>query len=171
MANSRARARIEARVRERVAYCLEFEVSDPRAGFITITGVEVSPDLSQARVRYSVYGTPADRGKVAHMLEDATGFIRSRVGRVLKTRTIPRLIWHYDDSIEYQANMEKLISGALERDRSINPTAHLEGPPVESPTPPKDEGEVDEGDWSDLPEDWDAPADGAADESGDEREA
>ena len=158
MANSRARARIEARVRERVAYCIEFELADPRASFITITGVEVSPDLSQARILHSVYGSDADRSKVAHMLEDATGFVRGRVGRVLKTRHIPRLVWVYDDSIEFQANMERLITGALERDRAINPIAHEApdspgAPAVEEATDSSDEDE----DWSELPEDWDAP--------------
>ena len=124
MANARTKAKIEARIRERVAYCLEFEVNDPRSSFITITGCEVSNDLSVAKVRYSVMGTPGERSKVAHMLEDATGFIRKQVGRVLKTRRIPRLTWFYDDSVEYQEEVESKIEAALRRDREVNPSAH-----------------------------------------------
>ena len=140
MANARAKARIEARIRERVAYCVEFELNDPRASFITVTGVDVSPDLSVARVMYSVYGSEGDKSKCAHMLVDATGFIRKQVGRVLRTRRIPLLKWVYDDSVELQANMERKISKALEHDREINANAH---PELSSATTPGDDTEVD----------------------------
>ena len=141
MANSRARARIAARIRERVAYCLEFEVNDPRAAFVTITQVEVSPDLSVAKVLYTVLGSEGDKSKVAHMLEDATGFVRKQVGRVLRTRRIPRLRWFYDESIEIQANMEEAISKALEHDREVNPGAHPE--PAEPAKEPDEDARVD----------------------------
>ena len=140
MANARAKARIEARIRERVAYCVEFELNDPRAAFITVTGVDVSPDLSIAKVLYSVYGSQGDKSKAAHMLDDATGFIRKQVGRVLRTRRIPQLKWIYDDSIEFQADMERKIAGALEHDREINPAAH---PELAAAPEPDDESEVD----------------------------
>jgi len=124
--NARAKARIEARIRERAAYCLEFELNDPRSSFLTVTRVEVTSDLSLARIFYSVYGPESDKVKVAHMLEDATGFVRRQVGRVLRMRRIPKLAWVYDDSIELQAHMEDAIAGALERDRRINPKAHAD---------------------------------------------
>lgn len=130
MANPRTRAKIEARIHERVAYCIEFELADPRSAFITITKVEVSSDLSIAKVFYSVLGNQADRSRVAHMLEGASGFVRGQVGRVLRTRSIPRLRWIYDDSIEYAAGVERKIAEALRRDRQINPEAHAgESPP------------------------------------------
>lgn len=128
MANPRTRAKIEARIRERVAYCVEFELSDPRASFITITRVEVSSDLSIAKIHYSVLGGPGERNRVARMLEDASGFVRGQVGRVLRTRNVPRLRWFYDDSIEYQADVERKIAEALQHDREINPEAHAELP-------------------------------------------
>lgn len=123
MANERTRARIAARIKERAAYCIEHELSDPRAHFITLTNVEVAPDLTSAKIQYSVLGTPAERSQVAHMLERATGFIQRQVGRVLQTRTIPRLRFYYDDSLEIQADMEAKIQAALQRDREINPHA------------------------------------------------
>ena len=133
MTNPRSKARIEARIQERVAYCVEFELADPRSTFVTITRVEVTDDLSTARVFYSVYGTSGEKSRTAHMLEDASGFIRKRVGRVLKTRRIPELRWIYDDSIEYSARMNKTIQEALEHDRTINPQAHPELSRPESP--------------------------------------
>ncbi len=139
MANARTKARIEARIKERIAYCIEFELNDPRATFITLTKVEISDDLYSARVFYSVYGSGGDRTRTAHMLEDATGFIRKQVGRVLRTRRIPRLSWIYDDSIEFQARMESKIAEALDRDRAINPEAHTE---ASAPQPPDEEGDA-----------------------------
>jgi len=128
MANARAKARIEARIRERAAYCIEFELRDPRSTFITVTGCEVSPDLSVAKILYSVYGSEGDKSKVSRMLTDATGFVRTQIGRVLRTRRIPRVVWVYDDSVEIQANMERAIERALEHDREVNPAAHAEIP-------------------------------------------
>ncbi len=139
MANARAKAKIEARIRERAAYCVEFELNDPRATFITITRVEVSNDLSSARIFYSVLGSDSDKSRTAHMLESASGFVRKKIGRVLKTRKVPHLRWIFDDSIERQAEMEKKIAEALRHDREINPDAHAE---LEPPRDPEDE-EVD----------------------------
>lgn len=140
MTNPRTKARIEARIRERVAYCVEFELNDPRGAFITITGVELSSDLSVAKVSYSVLGTTGDKSRTQHMLEDATGFVRKQVARVLKTRRLPRLVWVYDASAELQEEMEQRIAEALRRDREINPAAHTEIL-VETPEPPDDEVE------------------------------
>jgi len=128
MTNPRVKARIEARILERVAYCVEFELNDPRASFITITKVEVSDDLGSARIYFSVLGTEGDKSRATHMLEDASGFVRKQVGRVLRTRRIPQLRWYYDESIERAARMNEAIGEALERDRSINPQAHAELP-------------------------------------------
>lgn len=134
MINPRSKARIAARIQERVAHCIEFELNDPRSTFITITRVEVSDDLSVAKVFYSVYGTEGEKSKTAHMLEGATGFVKKQVGRVLQTRRIPDLKWIYDDSIERAAHMHDVIQEALEKDRAINPAAHTDMPaPVPEP--------------------------------------
>ncbi len=126
MANERTIARLESRIKERVAYCVEFELSDPRSAFITITTVDLARDVAAVKVFYSVLGTDADRTKAAHMLESATGFVQRQLGRVLRTRRIPRIAWHYDDSIERMAKMDAAIDKALAGDREINPEAHQE---------------------------------------------
>ena len=141
MIKPRVKARIEARIKERVAYCVGFELNDPRATFITITRVEVSDDLASARVFYSVYGSPGDKARTARMLDDASGFVRRKLGRVLRTRRIPALSWIYDDSIEYASRMNKTIRDALEKDRAINPEAHPGLPPVEAQEPDEVERE------------------------------
>lgn len=122
MANPRTIARLEARIQERAAHCLQFELRDPRASFVTITRVELSSDLALAKVRYSVLGDEGDRSKVEHMLEHATGFVQRQVASVLHMRRAPALRFVYDDSIEHAAALDQLIREARERDRRIDPT-------------------------------------------------
>ncbi|MDE0896172.1 MAG: 30S ribosome-binding factor RbfA [Planctomycetota bacterium] len=124
MANPRTLARIASRIKERAAYAISFELSDPRATFITITEVKVSSDLSIATILYSVLGTDGDKSKVKHMLAGSAGFIQRKVSRVLSMRRVPHLRFIYDDSVEKSAEMDDLIRGAIEGDRGINPGAH-----------------------------------------------
>ena len=139
MANPRSKARIEARIQERVAYAIEFELNDPRAGFITVTRTEVSTDLSSAKVFYTVLGDAGERSRCAHMLESAKGFIRRQLGRVLRTRRIPQLSWIYDDAIEEAARVEAAIQRALERDRELSAKAPGDtDPDAEAAVPPPD---------------------------------
>ena len=119
MASERTRARIAARIKERVAHCVEFELSDPRAHFITITEVEVSPDLSSAKVSYSVLGTESEKSQVQHMFQSAAGFVQRQVAKVLQTRVAPRLSFLYDDSLERAAELDDAIQEALRRDAEI----------------------------------------------------
>ena len=121
MANPRTIARLESRIQERAAVCLQFEVNDPRASFITITRVKLSPDLSTGRIYYSVLGSEGDKTKAAHMLESASGFLQRQIGRVLQMRRMPHLKWTYDESMERADEIDKLIREARARDREINP--------------------------------------------------
>ncbi len=122
MSNPRTMARIAARIQERAAYCIQFELKDPRATFVTVTRVELTNDLSMAKVYYSVMGDEGDRSKAAHMLEHARGFVQRQVARVLHMRRMPSLRFDYDDSIETAAHIDQVIREARERDRRIDPT-------------------------------------------------
>lgn len=119
MANPKTVARLQAQIQRRVAHCLQFELADPRAGFLTVTRVELTQDLASAKVFYSVLGEDADVRLSGKMLEQATGFIQRQVARVLRTRTVPRLSWEFDASIREAARMDQLIRAARERDREI----------------------------------------------------
>jgi ribosome-binding factor A len=135
MTNPRTLAKLEARIHERAAYALEFEVRDPRLPLVTITRVELSKDLAHAKIFYSVLGGRAERSKAEHLLESAGGFIQRQVARVLETRKVPRLHWHYDESLEKAQELDSAIKRALERDKIISETGK----------PPADEGP--DGDW------------------------
>jgi ribosome-binding factor A len=121
MANPRTIARLEARILERAAVCLQSEVNDPRASFITVTRVKLSPDLTSGRIYYSVLGTEGDKSKAEHMLESASGFLQRQIARAIQVRRVPHLKWTYDESMEKADEMSRLIRDARERDRTINP--------------------------------------------------
>ena len=128
MANPRTIAKLEARIHERAAHALEFEVRDPRNVLVTITKVELSNDLSHAKISYSVLGGKSERSKAEHMLASAGGFIQRQVARVLETRKVPHLSWEFDESIEQAQKLDSAIRKALERDRIIQQTGK---PPTE----------------------------------------
>lgn len=122
MVNPRTKAKLEARIHERAAHAIEFELRDPRSGFITITKVELASDLTAGKIYYSVLGSAADRSKTAHMLAGAAGFLQRQISRVLDMRRMPRLSWVYDESIAEASRMQSVIEQALERDRAIAAT-------------------------------------------------
>lgn len=124
MANPRTIARLQARILERAAYCVEFELNDPRVGMITLTRCELSNDLAHARIFFTVLGGSTDRRTTERALDSATGFVQRQVGRVLRTRKIPRIRWVYDEAVEYSDQMDRVIRDAIEKDRTIRPEAH-----------------------------------------------
>lgn len=126
MTNPRTLARLEARILERAAYAVQFEVADPRLALVTLIRCELSSDLANARIHYSVFGSEADRRSTQRALESSAGFIQRQVGRVLRTRRIPRIAWTYDDSVRRAAEMDQKIREAMGRDREIHPGAHAD---------------------------------------------
>src|SRR3712207_817392 len=85
------------------------ELKDPRIGFVTITGVEASPDLRHARVFVSVLGSERKRQASLTALAAAHGVLQARVGRELRMKRTPQLAFEYDPSVERGVRMTRLI--------------------------------------------------------------
>jgi ribosome-binding factor A len=119
VANPRTLRRLESRIKERAAYCLQFEIKDPRSSLLTVTRVELAPDLTRGTIFYSCLGSPTEQEKSRRMIESAAGFIQRKIARVLETRTTPHLEWEYDDSIGRASELDRLISDARERDDEL----------------------------------------------------
>jgi ribosome-binding factor A len=85
------------------------ELKDPRIGFVTVTGVETSPDLRQARVYVSVLGGERKRKQTLEGLAAAHGVLQSRIGRELRLKRTPQLTFEYDPSVERGVRMTRLI--------------------------------------------------------------
>ena len=85
------------------------ELKDPRIGFVTVTGVETSPDLRHARVFVSVLGSETKRRKALAGLRAAHGVLQARVARELRMKRTPQLAFEYDPTVERGVRMTQLI--------------------------------------------------------------
>lgn len=92
------------------------EVHDPGIGFLTVTRVQVSPDLQLARVYYTTLGSEQERRATAKALQRATPFLRRQVGQRLKLRRVPVLEFFFDKSVENQERVERLLHEIHEAD-------------------------------------------------------
>ena len=100
-------------IHETVARVLRSEVSDPRLQNVTITRVEITDDLSFARIFY-ILRNDDEREKAAQAFERATPFLRSRVGQEVKLRVVPEISFRYDKGVDNAARIEELLSGLPE---------------------------------------------------------
>jgi ribosome-binding factor A len=85
------------------------ELKDPRIGFVTVTGVETSPDLRKARVFVSVLGSERKREQSLAGLDAAHGVLQARVSRELRLKRTPLLAFEYDPSVAHGVRMSQLI--------------------------------------------------------------
>jgi ribosome-binding factor A len=85
------------------------ELKDPRIGFVTVTGVETSPDLRQARVYVSVMGSVRKRDATLAGLQSSHGVLQGRINRELRLKRTPQLTFEYDPTIERGVRLSRLI--------------------------------------------------------------
>jgi ribosome-binding factor A len=100
--------RVNESVRQVLSEALP-ELKDPRIGFVTVTGVETSPDLSYSRVFVSVFGSEKTRRATLDGLTAAHGVLQSRLARELRIKRTPQLAFEYDRSVAEGVRMSKLI--------------------------------------------------------------
>lgn len=101
--------RMALQVKRDISEIIRSQVKDPRVGFITVTDVEVSNDLTHAKVFVSVFGSQEERRATMETLERATGFIRSEIGRRIRLRVTPELHFKLDESAEYGARIGRVL--------------------------------------------------------------
>jgi ribosome-binding factor A len=112
--------RIGDQMQRELALLIQREIKDPRLGLVTITAVDVSRDLSHAKVYITVMGHDDDVGKLRlnlEILQDAAGFLRMQLGKAMKLRSVPQMHFRYDASIRRGAELSALIDRALAEDR------------------------------------------------------
>jgi len=109
--------RVGDQIRSELASLLTREVHDPGIGFVTLTRVQVSPDLQQARVHYTVLGDDKARASSARALDRASSFLRRQIGQRLRLKRVPELVFFYDDSIAGQDRIERILNELHAADR------------------------------------------------------
>jgi ribosome-binding factor A len=112
-------ARVNEQIRRELTSLLQLDVRDPRIGIVTITDVEVSPDLYHAKVFYSVMGTDDDRASAAEGLRAAAGFLRTEIGRRMHIRRAPELHFTYDNTLQHAMHIERLLQEARASSGSV----------------------------------------------------
>lgn len=108
--------RVGEQIKKELSLILQSELKDPRIGFITVTGVEVTNDLSQAKVYLSVLGEDEEKEDTLKALDQASGFVRTELGRRIRLRHTPELIFKLDTSIEYGSHIENLLRNLNDKD-------------------------------------------------------
>jgi ribosome-binding factor A len=131
--------RVADHIQKELAVLIQQEVKDPRLGLVTINEVKVSRDLGFADVYFTSFSSDTFRANdsldevededaereernslsPAEVLENAAGFLRSRLAKSLSTRTTPKLRFHYDHTIEQGAKMTQAIKKAIEGDEQL----------------------------------------------------
>jgi len=129
MAGKARQQRIGAEMQRVLSELISREVRDPRVGMVTVTAVEVAPDLSVARVLFVPFGDRHPVTEVQAGLDRASGFLRGEVGRRVGLRHAPRLEFLFDETIERADRLTRLIDDAVRSDPAGDPA----GDPANDP--------------------------------------
>ena len=108
MSSSRP-TRVADQIRVEISDLLARAVHDPGIGFLTVTHVKVTPDLQQARVYYTTLGDEKGRRETERALQRASAFLRRQLGSRLRLRRVPELQFFFDESIERQDRIERIL--------------------------------------------------------------
>lgn len=111
--------RVGDQMQRELAHLIQREIKDPRLGMVTVTAVEVSRDLSFARVFVTLLGkdNAEEIQQSLDILSEASGFLRTQLGKAIRLRVIPQLQFKYDASVRRGVEMSALIDRAIAADR------------------------------------------------------
>ncbi len=110
--------RVRHQLQREIAMILQREIKDPRVSMVTVSDVEVSRDLAYAKVFVTFFQDDPEQTKQAlKVLNEASGFIRSLLGKRIKASIVPQLKFQHDASLNEGIRMGKLVAEARERDK------------------------------------------------------
>ena len=111
--------RVGDQMKQEIADILMRKIKDPRVGFVTVTDVELSDDLRNAKVFVSIYG--GDKEETFKGLKSASAFIRSELGRRMSMRCVPEILFRFDSTIEQGAHIMELLRTIENKDDKNTP--------------------------------------------------
>jgi ribosome-binding factor A len=145
---SRSR-RVEEQIHRLLAEFVRREVKDPRVGPVTLTAVEVSRDMSHAKVFFLPFDQARDPAEVGKALASAAGFLRSLLRKQLSMRQVPELHFLPDESIDRAAKLSVLINRAVRDDEA----RHVDEPPPAEDDANADDTRAEDADDTDASDD------------------
>jgi|SRR5699024_855927 len=101
--------RVAEQMKKELGDILTRKIKDPRVGFVTVTDVEVTGDLQQAKIFISVLGNDEEKRDTLKGLSKAKGFIRSEIGSRIRLRKTPEIMFAFDESLEYGNRIETIL--------------------------------------------------------------
>ncbi|MBU2038560.1 MULTISPECIES: 30S ribosome-binding factor RbfA [Oceanospirillaceae] len=116
-------SRLGEQIQRDLAHMIQFEMKDPRLGMVTLNYVKVAKDLGYADIYFTVMGAKGEtdaeiRKQTSAILNDAAGYLRNELARIMRTRITPHLRFHYDESMDRGHHLTGLIKKALEEDKA-----------------------------------------------------
>lgn len=106
-------------IREVVSMTILTDLRDPRVENVTVTRVEVSPDMRNAKVHVSVMGSEAKQNLAIKGLESSAGYLQSKIGDRIDTRYTPKLVFKLDDGVKKSIAIAKMLAEVLPEDASL----------------------------------------------------
>ncbi|WP_430461827.1 30S ribosome-binding factor RbfA [Thalassolituus sp. LLYu03] len=115
--------RLAEQIQRELAQMIQFGMKDPRLGMVTLNHVKVAKDLGYADIYFTVMGAKGEtegdiRKQTSSILNDASGYLRSELSRILSTRITPHLRFHYDETLDRGMHLTSLIKKATDEDKS-----------------------------------------------------
>jgi len=109
MQPSRRPQRLALQIQHEISLMISRDMKDRRVGFITVTGVQLSPDLKHARIFVSLMGSETEKKESLDTLNHATGWIRHELGQRIRTKFLPDIVFLTDTSQDYGERIDQLI--------------------------------------------------------------
>jgi len=114
-------SRLGEQIQREIAQMIQFEMKNPHLGMVTLNQVKVAKDLGYADIYFTVMGAKGEtdeeiRSNTSRILNEASGYLRSELAKILRTRVTPQLRFHYDESLERGHFLTGLIKQAREED-------------------------------------------------------
>ncbi len=101
--------KVAEQMKKELGDILTRKINDPRIGFVTVTDVEVTGDLQQAKIFISVLGDESKKQDTLIGLSKAKGFIRSEIGRRIRLRKTPELFFEFDEALAYGNHIDSIL--------------------------------------------------------------
>lgn len=119
-------SRLGDQMQRDLAQMIQFQLKDPRLGMVTLNHVKVAKDLGYADIYFTVMGAKGEsdesiRRQTEKILNDAAGYLRTELAKFMRTRVIPNLRFHYDETIERGMHLTSLIKKARDEDNARHP--------------------------------------------------
>ena len=111
---TRRQKQVAELLHQEISQLIQYRTQDPRLGFVTVTDVEISPDLRQARVYVTVLGDDVDAQSTLEGLASASGYFRRELGQSLALRYVPQLSFQLDTSLEYGLHIDNILDSIKE---------------------------------------------------------